>query len=221
MSRVVYIGGFGNGRNSAERVGNALSKASEEVDVFTFSDFMNHPREVQRAMRGVRLVTHSAGALAIAQADSRPSFAYLLNPPLPQSIGKLLLRTVIKTARMNTPGQGIHHIGDVAAVASYSASSVAEFATHPVANFGNLRRISRFNAIDAAITVKSAGIPLSLAWTRSDAYFVPTQSDMDRAHRNDIPVGMFQGEHDEVVLRPEAFLAQVFSSEQGYTPPAA
>ena len=214
MSRVVYVGGFGNGRNSAERVGNALSAKFEEVDPFTFSDFVNHRREVQHAMQGVELVTHSAGALAIAHANSKPSFAYLFNPPLPRTVGGLLLRTVIKTVRMNTPGQGIHHTGDVASVASYSASSVAEFAVHPVANLGNLRRISRFNAIDAAINAKSAGIPLNLAWTRSDGYFMPTPSDLDRARKNDIPVGMFQGEHDEVVLRPGAFLAQVFNSEQ-------
>jgi len=210
MSRVVYIGGFGNGRNSAERVGNALSAKFEEVDPFTFSDFVNRRKEVQHAMQGVELVTHSAGALAITHANSKPCFAHLLNPPMPQRVGGLLLRTVIKTARMNTPGQGIHRFGDVASVANYSASSVAEFAVHPVANLGNLRRISRFNAIDAAINAKSAGIPLNLAWTRSDAYFMPTPSDLDRARTNDIPVRMFQGEHDEVVLRPEAFLNQVF-----------
>ena len=214
MSRIVYVGGFGNGRNSAERVGNALSCQFEEVDPFTFSDFINKQATVQKAMKGVELVTHSAGALAIAEANSRPNFAHLLNPPLPRRVGGLLVRTVIKTARMNTLGQGIHHFGDLSAVANYSGSSISEFAAHPFANLGNLRRISRFNAIDVAINAKSVGMPLSLAWTRGDVYFQPTPLDLDRALTNNIPVGMFQGEHDEVVLRPEAFLAQVFNSEQ-------
>ena len=212
MSRVVFVGGFGNGRNSAERVGNALSRYFEDPVPFTFSDFVKNPEKVQRAMKGVELVTHSAGALAIAKASSNPNFAYLLNPPLSRSIVGLLGRTIIKTARMNTPGLGIHTFGDVPSVAGYSVSSLAELAAHPIANLGNLRRISQFNALDAAVAAKSEGIPIRLAWTQDDSYFKLGQPDLDRARENAVPIGMFEGEHDEVVLRPKAFLDQVFNA---------
>lgn len=90
MSSVAYIGGFGNGRSSANRVGNAQSFYFGDVDSFTFSDFANNPERVQRAMKDVDLVTHSDGAVAVAIADaaSNPYFAYLLNPPLPRSINR-------------------------------------------------------------------------------------------------------------------------------------
>lgn len=211
MTRVVYIGGFGSGRNSAETVGNALSEHFEEVDPFTFSDFIDKPERVQKAMRGVDLVTHSAGALAIAEAGSNPNFAYLLNPPLPRSVGSLVVRTFYKTARMNTPGLGIHKLSDIPSVAIYSASSVAELGVHPFANLSNLGIISRFNAIDVAINAMSRKIPSRLAWTKNDAYFKPSQSDLARARKNHVPVGIIPGEHDEVVLRPDEFLDQLLN----------
>jgi len=211
MTRVVYVGGFGNGISSAERVGEALAGFYDEVDVFTFSQYARSSRDVYQAMRGVDLVTHSAGALSLGTVRARPESALLLNAPLPGSIGRLLAKTVVKTVRMHTPGVGIHKPGDVGAVARYSASSVAELATHPVANLSNLRRISQFDAVGAAIAAEADHVPTRLVWTTGDAYFSPTEEDGHRAASGNVPLMVLPGEHDEVVLRPGQFLDHVLN----------
>lgn len=210
MSRFAYVGGFGNGHSSAEKVGNTLSGYFEDGDVFTFSEYVKNPDKIRRATKKAQLVTHSAGALAIA-AGFNPDFVYLLNPPLPLSVAGLVGRTLVKTAQMNTPGHGIHNLSDVSSVLNYSASSIAELTAHPMANLGSLRKIAKFDAIRAASEAKIDGIWSKIVWTTNDVYFQPTQDDLDQASMNSIPITMLAGEHDEVVLRPEAFLAQVLN----------
>jgi hypothetical protein len=213
MSRVLYLGGFGNGRASVEGVGSALEKHFEEVDVLTFSDYVKNPQVVQRASKNVHLITHSAGALAIADASISPHRADLLNPPLRSDVPRLIARTIVKQARMIAPGMGVHHTGDIAAVVKYSAGSLAELAAHPLANLGNLSRISRFDSVQAAIQARQEGVYSRVLWTEDDAYFKPTAENITDLHSNGIRVEIVPGEHDEVVLRPQNFVDQMFATD--------
>ncbi len=204
-----YVGGFGNGRKSAETVAGALEKRLDRpVNAFTFSDWVTDPDEVGRATRNAHVFTHSAGVLALNNANF--SSAYMLNPPLPRSVGRLVVGAGLKTARMFIPGVGMHTPADLLASAVYSASATAELAAHPIANFGQLREISKFDAIRVATGLNNANKDVrGIAWTENDTFFAPSEADLDKLRIAGIPYQIVPGEHDEVVLRPEQFLDNI------------
>jgi len=205
MSRVVYVGGFGNGRGSAERVATALERYYENVDEFTFSEAVADPSKVRRAVRGVDVVTHSAGMLPLV--GTAPNTIDAFSPPLPSAKLRLIGRTGLKTVRMHTPGIGIRSIRDIASVASYDVSSVAEFTAHPGRNFGQLTAITTFDAVDAAIAAKESGIHTYLNYSNGDEYYQLPEQREAAARAMGVGVLRMPGIHDELVIRPDATLA--------------
>lgn len=206
-----YIGGLNNGRRSAERVAEALERRQgngRPVNAFTFSDWVNDPEEVEKAMRGAGVGTHSAAARALQGANF--SSAFMLNPPLPRRIGGLIMRGVLNPGRMFIPGVGLHAPADLLASASYIASSTAELASHPIANLGQLRQISEFDAVRVATGLKSAGKDVDgIVWTDNDMFFKPSEADLDGLRVAGVPYQIVSGEHDEVVLRPDQFFEEI------------
>lgn len=215
MSKVVFINGFGNGRGSTRKVANALGNHYDGVEAFRFSDLTNSPDAIRKAAANADLITHSAGALALKlESMDRINSALLLGPPLPQRVSRLLYKTVVKTARMNTPGIGIHSIDDFNEANRYSLSSLAELTANPIDNFGRLSEIAKTDTVELAKNITQDRTPATLVWTTGDAYFQPTQSTLEVARANSImAIDDIDGEHDEVVLRTEAFLDEVFSAQ--------
>lgn len=204
MARAVYIGGFGNGKKSAEGVAEALSDYYDDVDLFTFSWAMDRRDAVRRAVRGVDVYTHSAGMLAVVGAS--PNRIEAFGAPLPTSKPRLVGRTVVKTARMHTPGIGIHSLRDVPAVNNYNLSATAELMAHPIGNLGRLSQITRFSAVEASIAAQQSGIPSSLTYNDSDEYFTLVPGDEALATVAGVGVTRIPGIHDELVIRPTATL---------------
>jgi hypothetical protein len=212
MTNVVYVGGFGSGRSSTERVANTLGNYYEGVEAFRFSDLQARPDDIRRASADADIVAHSAGALAL-KLDSMEQVdnALLLGPPLPQRVSRLLYRTVVKTARMNMPGKGIQKLSDVLSVTDYSASTIAEVVMNPIDNLGRLKEIAATNTVDIAAMTRENHIPTTVVWTPGDAYFKPTGFELYQMRLNNAHVVTdIDGEHDEVILRPEQFLSQVY-----------
>ena len=204
MGRVVYIGGFGNGRGNVERVASALEPYYEEIDEFTFSEAISDPDKVRRAVRDVDALTHSAGMLTLA--DTNPGRIEAFSAPLPTTKLRLIGRTGLKTVRMHIPGIGIRSPRDVLAVGSYGASSFAELVAHPVLNLGHLGDISRFDAVETAIAARQSDIPTSLNYTEGDEYFRLSQEREAAARAMGVGVMRIPGIHDELVIRPSATL---------------
>lgn len=207
MSRAVYIGGFGNGRASMERVANALEAYYEDVDGFTFSYAMRNPERISKAVHNVAAITHSAGMMALRHTD--PNTITAFDAPVPTSKAALVGRTLVKTAHMHTPGIGIHTSRDLAAIATYDISATAEFMTHPRTNLGNLGAISRFDAVNAAIDAQETGIETCLIYTDCDEYFGLSRRQVRDAHETGVRVMTLSGIHDELVIRPADTLALV------------
>lgn len=212
MSRAVYIGGFGNGRMSADGVAEALTAGGyyEDADAFTFAYTMD-TAEVGHALTGADVFTHSAGLLAINSAYE-PNSITAFNAPLPMSKRRLIGQTVVKTAHMHMPGRGIKSAADIPAVTRYDISSVGELAFHPVANLREIGFISRANGIRYACRATFRGIPANLVYTEQDDYFQLSYEDKVVASRYHIPLTILPGEHDELVLRPDQTLANYFET---------
>ncbi len=204
MDRAVYIGGFGNGKKSAEGVAEALASYYDDVDPFTFSQAMDRQNVVRRAVRGVDVFTHSAGMLAVVGAS--PSRIEAFGAPLPTSKLRLIGRTIVKTARMHVPRIGIHSMRDLLAVNKYNLSTLAELVAHPKGNLGRLGQISRFSAVEAAIAAQQNDIPSSLTYNDGDEYFTLTAKDEAMATAAGVNITRIPGIHDELVIRPKATL---------------
>jgi hypothetical protein len=206
MTRAVYVGGFGNGQASADRVADALADYYDDVYPFTFSTAMRSPEQVIAAARGVDTYTHSAGMLAIVNASPRRIESF--SPPLPTPQKRLLGRTAAKTMRMHTVGVGIQSEDDGEAVKGYDISSLAEFATHPMGNLRHLGRIAQFDAFVAAMRARYDETPVALTYTDGDEYYqLSTKEEADITQWG-VVVNRIEGIHDELVIRPKATLAK-------------
>lgn len=208
MRRAVYIGGFGNGKRSAEGVADGIAEASvgyyDDVYPFTFSGAMDNPNIVRRATQNVDVFTHSAGMLALRGTSPRRIEAF--SAPLPTTRGRLIRNTLLKTARMHTPGIGIRSAEDFRNVNVYNTSALAELLAHPKGNLGRLGQIACFNAVEIAIAAQQSDIPTHLTYTDGDEYFSLSDEDESRATHSGVKVKRITGIHDELVIRPVATL---------------
>lgn len=217
MSRAVYIGGFGNGESSAESVAKGVlrERNHEEVDYFTFAQAMHSPETIHRAVKGVDVVTHSAGILALPGSEPRSIESF--GAPLLTSVRRLMGRTGFKTIRMHTPGIGVRSAGDILAVARYDRSATAELAAHPLRNLKHLGRIAQTDSVRIGAIARNKGIPTRMGWTEGDEYFQPTLRSFDLAKQHGVDLAVVpDGVHDELVLRPVQALQlqdQAFSRE--------
>lgn len=205
MSRAVYVGSIGNGRTSAEKVATSLEVYYDDVDFFTFSEAIKDQDTVNRASAGVDLVTHGAGALLLDSPEADPNIAVLLCPPLPTTARELVASMVKKTLLM-----GIDGANGLESMIEYSASSAFEVAVSPLANISNIARVARFNSADAAYSALLRGVDSYLFWTENDQCYGRAAADVLPLLSRRLPARILPGEHDEVVLRPDQFLPQVF-----------
>ncbi len=213
MSRVLYIGGFGNGQASAEKVAEALTRSHfEDADTLTFSKAYAHPEVVERIAQDIEVVTHSAGMMAVRSA--LPKKIHAFNAPLPTTRRQYIARTIRKSNHMHKRGRGIQTEDDLAAVRHYERSSAGEFLAHPLGNLWPFLKgeISRFDAVDAAVKKQQSGVPITLGYTDHDDYFTLHRHNELYLGDADIAVAHLPGEHDELVLRPSQLLAAYFHS---------
>jgi hypothetical protein len=206
MTRAIYISGFCNGHKTSDRVGKSLETYYDHVSIFTFSEMLNRLSDIESKLEHYDLITHSAGALVIDKLSVSPNKIIMLNPPLPSSIVRLILQGFRKTARLHIPGKGLHNLDELSTMSRFGRNSLAEFAIHPIANWGQLKNISTFNAVESALSRKQAGIAVNITWTSEDSFFKPSDADLAFASDNKIPVKIVDGEHDELIIRPVSFL---------------
>lgn len=203
MNKAVYVGGFANGRSTAEFVGESMIDFFnlEDVDVFTFSDAMNNPDQVRRAVVGRDVVAHSAGFMALK--GTIPSLIFAYSPPVPTTRRRLLAKTLPKAINMTRQSKTIDKI-PLSSVAQYNASAGAELAAHPVANFKPFLNgeISRYNSIEMGAAAVKAGIRTALLFSTNDEYFRPTLEQVEYAENHEVVVGDVEGVHDQLVLAP-------------------
>lgn len=213
MKRAVYIGGFGNGKSSAEHVASALEPYYDNIDIFTFSEAMESPGEVSRAVKGVDTITHSAGLLAVKNTAPRSIEAF--GAPLPTNRISLVGRTGLKIARMHLPGTGIRSSQDIWAVGRYDLGTAAELARHPKRNLGRLGAIAHFNAVEAAAAARKKNILPALHYHDGDEYFQLSLVQETQARAAGVEVIRLPGGiHDELVIRPQETLQSVKFGER-------
>lgn len=209
MSRAVIIGGFGVGEASVEAAGEAFGNYYEEVLPYTFSEAMKRPHELEMAMEDAHVKTQSAGLLAgtrallLGEGARKPNRIDADEPPLQTTIVDLFEGTGEKTLRMHTPGIGINSPGDALSVARFDTSSIGELVTHPGANFRNIRRITRFDSVEAARWLAANGISVILKYRSGGTYFDLSEAQEAHAIDGGVEIERLDGEHDQLFLTPD------------------
>ncbi len=209
MTRIVLVGGLNNGSATDEIREAMLNHANaEDIDTFTFAEGMWLPERLRSAARGVEVFTHSAGALAVANAAATPREIHAFNPPLRRNaLGLASWRTLRKTEQMFRDGRRQYGEHGSRAAREYSRASAQEMMHHPYRNMRHLGEIARFSAIRWAIANGDRGCPTDLTYTDRDRYYQPTEAEQTIARAAGISLYVIPGQHDELVLRPKTFLA--------------
>lgn len=198
--RIVFIGGFNNGKSTVNRTGEVISQHYNDTDVdsFTFSYAMGNVDKIRRASKGVLAITHSAGMLALK--DTPPSEVLSFNAPVPVSIKHLLSRTLTKTVALHLPSDTTPPL---ASVVKYDLSTAAEFVRHSVANLRHIGSVASFNAFAMARELRSSDCDARLVYSSADRYFSPTEQV---PRYQDVPTYMIDGMHDQLAIAPEETL---------------
>lgn len=211
MTRVLYVGGFGNSIETACEVGYALEKFYEDVEVMSFSQAMTAPRNVELSARGSDAMTHSAGRLALYKAGAKPDYIHAFNAPCPATRMQLLGRTAQKSLRMMTSVQSKEQLH---VAAEFTKQSLLELARHPVANLRPFTSgaISTFDSAYTARLGVAAGIPESFIVTDKDIYFAHDDFERQLMARNGVHVVELPGQHDQLPLYPYQTLNHYFDA---------
>lgn len=214
MSRATLITGFCAGQGNTERLAEALVTVGpyDEIDLFTFAQAKKDPGEVRRAVKGVSVITHSMGALAIDRREAAPSELHLLGSPLTSSRRALLVRGTVVGARMHTPGIGIHSPDDLVALAKFDGSYVKEAALHGATYLRQLGAIAHFDGVGTAIAAQNTDIPSSLMYADQDAFFQLTKDMEAEATSQGVQVVRMPGEHNDPLLRASEFVPAYFDA---------
>ena len=215
MRRAVFIGGFSNGREAVDRVGEALEKHHDDVVAYSFPYAMAHQKEVEKAVVRSLAVTHSAGWLAIW--GTSPKEVQAFSPPLPRSVARLALATGAKTLQMFTNRD---LVPDLSEAWRFTKESTAELAKlYDSESRGHWRyylngAISSCNAVDLAVMFDTEKTAVSLIYPDHDLYYTPTENDLSKANRYRINVEILPTTvHDSLILYPEQTLDRYYSGD--------
>jgi hypothetical protein len=210
MNRAVYIGGFAGGHATALNVGEAIDEwgVFDDVEIFTFSEAMHKPHDVNKAVKNAFCITHSAGIMPVVGASPERLVAFA--PPVPSRVRNLVKQTLPKMIRMHTVG--MKDCEDRGNIFMYVGSTIAESVRHPWRNFRSLGKIAQFDSIQTGINAQHAGIPTQLIWSPEDDYFSPDRAEIARARDAGVTVvyGRAAGKlHDELLVNPHTQLTNI------------
>lgn len=200
MNRLLYIPGLGNPQSSADRVADRLAThlGFEVSDGITLGNALADPERVYKAAKGADMViSGSAGFMTLKGVFAKEIHGF--NPPLPSSRWRLAGQTVLR-------GWREREANNINAPLRVDEGFFEEVKADPWRHLGPFLdgRISRFDAIQAAIDANRSGISVGLGFTNRDSYFHPTPEQISQARANSVLIALIEGVHDELVLRPEA-----------------
>jgi len=211
VRRVALITGFCAGSGNTERLASALVNTGpyDAVAAFTFDQAIANPEMVATAVNGVDVITHPAGDLALR--GTTPRELHALAPPLPTSVTSLVLRAGLVAARMHTPGIGIHTGRDAASTIKFDTSFMSSLARHGKTQVWQLRAIARYDGVRDTMQAQEAGIPSTLYYANSDAFFTLSPVRKEAAERAGVRVLHNHGEHNDPFIRPNVFVPSYFA----------
>ena len=211
-TRVLFVGGYGNGRRSMERVEEGFEGFGiDDMQAVTYSKMVSDPLKMARLVREATLVgTHSAGAEVVCHGEVPPNCLVAYNPPIPRRRHQLVIAAFRATGNMLS--DGMHDKDKLWRAVELAGSYALENAIHPIANFGKFvdGTIPNFDArivLPEIAEITGEG-SVTYVHTESDEYFSPTTADLDRIGNGGVKVMCLPGGHARFLLEPNAVLRE-------------
>jgi hypothetical protein len=209
MTEIALVGGFSS---SPDQYQYLAAKLQDYYGVVTtginFSTARAYPERLADLIDRQKVVAHSAGLLAVAEAmklGAVPDHITSIAPPIPELVRKLVWR-----------GALIGH-SDPATQEQMEAkmagfSSKEELAHHPVRNFGSLPALGHFASLEFATWAERQGSDVEVAFMQNDGLFNLRnirQASVDQAVHAGVTVKRLDGTHTRFTANPTVVLDEI------------
>ena len=209
MTEITLVGGFSS---SPDQYNYLAAKLEDYYGVsitgVNFSSARAHPERLADLIDKQKVIAHSAGLLAVAEAmklGAAPKEISSIAPPIPELVRKLVWRgALIGYSNPATQEQM------EAKMASFNSKE--ELAQHPVLNFGAIPALGHFASLEFAAWAESQGTDVEVAFMHNDGLFNLRnirQASVDGALNAGVTIKRLEGTHTRFTANPIAVLNEV------------
>ncbi len=204
MSMTILIPGFGETYGSAEPLANELRYGEfaiyDELDILPVADAIAVLGRKSHVFKNNKLVTHSAGILPEFVAQEYVS----LNGPEPTSLrGTQAGTQKVSKVTDSDMEPGIKPLGKF--------KQGLDIACHPIVNASIPWAIRKFSTVDALIQrTQGTGARAEMFVATQDDFGFYRQQAVDKALKNGIGVHVYDGRHNDVMLKPRQMAKFIF-----------
>ena len=204
MTRSVIVGGFASSQEHVDRVAAGLASYYDyDFDGISFREAMADPGKLERMVRRRKVFTHSAGMLAIK--DTMPSEIIAIAPPLPTAPRELITRAILSS--FGSMASSFGSIERREKVNECGRDAALELLFHMNGNFGKLRMIADFSALEMGAAASKAGVTTNIAFMDKDWFFRSPEKELT-ANLVGVTTMELTGYHEELLCYPERTIAE-------------
>ena len=204
--KFTIIGGTMESKFALEYVATKLQELmpGAQISTYTYGFAMKHKDEINKAINGRVLITHSTGAM-VMKSGANPVRAIFISPSQPISRAKLLLRAATKTL---VHSWKIFSVKPRRQVLRILASNVFEMIVHPVLNLKPFITgdVSRFDLRKILPRHPVAG-ETRIIISSHDEMFAPNENIFDELEAHGVDLVHVDAMHDEIFLDTERILS--------------
>jgi len=200
MAHNVIVGGFASGKKQVEKIANSLAVYhDDDFEGISFREAMVDRDRLDHLTRGARVVTHSAGM--VAMCDMRPRSIDAMAPPVPVWAPLLAAKAITSTAEL--AAESLIPWQEDDEVDGCLRNGTEELCMHLRGNMRWLGRIAAFDALNQAVAAHQAGIEIGLAFMSGDLLFRPSERRIAQVRRQGMYVVRVAGGHEEFIRHPK------------------
>lgn len=207
MKSIIFIGGVGSNPRQARLVGRDLELFyGQPVETLSFREARQSPDRVAQLVNDAFVITHSAGMLVLE--NTSPRRAIIIAPPIGTHSIVLAGRMVNKTITLFKSAKDIEDRQK--RIRDYHGAALREHIQYPSYNSGAIRKIGRFNTIQAGIDLVHSGADVTFGVMTRDALFPSLSMERLQAAKDEgAHIRIITGEHDELLLDVQAVMRAV------------
>lgn len=225
---IAVYGGFGSNDYQVNKMCEQISDYTGcEAEGMSFDGAIGDPERAAELLHDHRVVTHSAGAMAVSMAmtaypDATPENVLAIAPPYPVPAWKLIWRA---RQILGNEFHASRHDRDLAfANIKQTGALTRELVQHARGNFGEIPAISRFNVFQFGSQLAERGIDTQVAFMEDDEFFSPKAPKFRHylgAVDQRIEVMQIPGYHCEFAQNPRRALGNIAIAQAITNEPAA
>lgn len=199
MSHNLLVGGFASSERQIEKVADVLAaRQDEEFAAISFREAMSDRDRLERMALGAKVITHSAGMMAVR--GTKPESIAAIAPPVPVRAPFLAARAI--ASGLEFAVADARRRAEDKEVVECVEDAVSELVLHLHGNLRWLGSIAVFDALKAGVAAEEEGIRTGIAFMTKDKLFQPHARKLLWARRRGLRVVTISGVHEDFVQNP-------------------